>query len=384
MDISVPVENMKVLISLSLKYGADPDYVLAGGGNTSWKSEDIMVVKASGTELGTITEDGFVTLGMEKLRNIRTTKYPDNREEREERALEDLMNSRLPGQKGRPSVESLLHAIIPEKYVVHTHPAIVNGLTCSKNGKEMADKLFPDNCIWIPLVDPGYILAKTVDDEMLKWMEKHDGNLPDYIFLANHGVFLWGSTSEEIDRKSKAIISTINRACTDTSVVGVDIQESVSSGFLQKIGKLAGTNGHAMFTTGKEIRSVLASRETLHNLQQSLSPDHIVYMGHTPLVYDNLPKEQLMTEIEKDYEGFTNKWGKEPKSILILGKGFISMGNSYKSSETARLLMLDAIRVIRISASFGGPKFMSDEKVNFINTWEVEKYRAKLSDNQGR
>ncbi len=64
-----------------------------------------------------------------------------------------------------------------------------------------------------------------------------------------------------------------------------------------------------------------------------------------------------------------------------MGKGFISIGNSKKGCETARLLMLDAIRVIRISASFGGPEFMSVEKVNFINTWEVEKYRAKLSEN---
>ena len=56
------------------------------------------------------------------------------------------------------------------------------------------------------------------------------------------------------------------------------------------------------------------------------------------------------------------------------------MGNSRKGADTARPLMLDAIQVIRISASFGGPKSMSDEKVNFINTWEVEKYRARLSD----
>ncbi|MCK5199525.1 MAG: class II aldolase, partial [Spirochaetales bacterium] len=175
MEGNIPEENMKELISLSRKYGADPDYVLAGGGNTSWKSDDLMVVKASGTELGNITEDGFVTLSMDKLRTIRAKKYPDNREEREERALEDLMDSRLSGQNGRPSVESLLHAIIPEKYIVHTHPAAVNGLTCSKGGKEKAMELFSDNCIWIPLVDPGYILAKTVDDEMSIWMDEHDG-----------------------------------------------------------------------------------------------------------------------------------------------------------------------------------------------------------------
>ena len=381
MEKGVPAENMNELISLSRKYGTDPDFVLAGGGNTSWKSEELMVVKASGTELGNITEKGFVTLSMDKLKVIRNKQYPENRGEREEQALEDLMNSRLPGQNGRPSVESLLHAIIPEKYIVHTHPATVNGLTCSKSGKEKALELFSDKCIWIPLVDPGYVLAKRVDDELSVWTEVHDGNLPDYIFLANHGVFLWGKDSLEIERKSDYLFSILNKACANTSVVEVDTKESISDAFLQKIGKLAGPNGQAEFTTGKEIRYVLASSESSYNLQQSLSPDHIVYMGHTPLVYDNLPEDQLMAEIEKDYEGFTKKWGKEPKSILILGKGFISMGNSRKGPETARLLMLDAIRVIRIADSFGGPEFMSEEKVNFINTWEVEKYRARLSEN---
>ena len=155
----------------------------------------------------------------------------------------------------------------------------------------------------------------------------------------------------------------------------------MSDDLLQKIGKLAGLKGEALFTTGSEIRAVLASREVSHNLRQSLSPDHIVYMGHTPLVYENLTEEKLIGLIEKEYGDFSRKWGKEPKSILILGKGFISIGNGPKGAETARLLMLDAIRVIRIADSFGGPEFMSEEKVNFINTWEVEKYRARLSEN---
>jgi len=341
MGINVSEENMKELVSLSHKYGADPDYVLAGGGNTSWKSDRLMAVKASGTELGTIDKEGFVILSRDKLRTIRSTQYPDTREEREERALEDLMDSRLPGQKGRPSVESLLHAIIPDKYVVHTHPALVNGLTCSKNGQNMAEKLFPDNCIWIPLVDPGYILAKTVDEKISVWEANHDDSLPDYIFLANHGIFIWGNTPNEIDSKYKELFDTLKSMVDNSSQVETDNNISLSREILEKIGKFAGENGQAEFTTGKEVRSVLESRESIANLQQSLSPDHIVYMGHTPLVCDDLPEDQLMKTIEKDYKEFTVRWGKEPKSVLVLGKGFISIGNSKKGCKTARLLMND-------------------------------------------
>lgn len=380
MENNISPDEMKTLIDLSRKYGSDHNYVLAGGGNTSWKSENFMAVKASGTELGTIDEKGFVILDMVKLRKIRGTEYPQDREEREDRALKDLMDSRLPGEAGRPSVESLLHAIIPGKYVVHTHPALVNGLTCSKEGKVAAESLFPGKQLWIPLVDPGYILAKTVDDALTLWKERHSGKFPDYIFLQNHGLFLWGKTQKEIEDKFTVLFDALRNNCSDTSPVDTDSKTSVSDELLARIGNLAGSNGFALFTTGPEIRELLHSSESTYPLRQSLTPDHIVYMGHTPLVFDDLSEDRLTILIEKKYREFTEKWGKEPKSILILGKGFISTGNSRKSAEIARLLMLDAIRVIRISNCFGGSEFMTDEKVRFINTWEVEKYRARLSD----
>ncbi len=372
-------KSMDKLVAVSRKYGSDPDYVLAGGGNTSWKENGVMAVKASGTELGNITSKGFVRLDLDKLQYIRTKKYPEDRAEREEMALEDLMNSRLSGEEGRPSVESLLHAIIPEKIVVHTHPALVNGLTCSVKGAEKAEELFPGRSLWIPLVDPGYILAKTVDDELVKWASSHNGRQPDYIFLANHGVFLWGNDLDEIDRKSENLFEVLKGSVTDPSPVVTDNGAEVSEDLLEKVGSLAGKEGKALFTTGPEIRELLGTKESAAPLLNSLSPDHIVYMGHTPLVYNDIPDDKLFPQIEKDYQEFTEKWGMEPKSILVLGKGIISIGNSMKSAELARLLMLDAIRVIRISKSFGGPEFMSEEKVNFINTWEVEKYRAKQS-----
>ena len=71
---------MRELIAISRKYGSAPDFVLAGGGNTSWKENGVMVVKASGTELGSITEKGFVQLDFDKLQAIRTKEYPEDRE----------------------------------------------------------------------------------------------------------------------------------------------------------------------------------------------------------------------------------------------------------------------------------------------------------------
>ena len=91
-----------------------------------------------------------------------TKKYPDNSKEREAEVLEDLMNARTASSKTkRPSVETSLHDIFPQTYVVHLHPAIVNGITCGINGQKVTKELFPD-AIWIPEIEPGWTLAVKV------------------------------------------------------------------------------------------------------------------------------------------------------------------------------------------------------------------------------
>src|SRR5690554_6951386 len=121
--------DLPSLIEISRRYGSDSRMVLLGGGNTSVKDETVMYVKASGHALDGIDESGFVAMSIPRLMSIWDKEYPENPEEREKEVLADMMSSRLQGESGRPSVEALLHAIIPFKYVIHMHPAMVNGLT---------------------------------------------------------------------------------------------------------------------------------------------------------------------------------------------------------------------------------------------------------------
>lgn len=380
MPKQISIQLQQELIAISRKYGSDSEYVLAGGGNTSCKENGIMAVKASGSELATIDADGFVKLDLEQLHLIRTKRYPDNNKEREAMALQDLMNARLPGETGRPSVESLLHAIIPDKIVVHTHPALVNALTCSVNGKNYTDKLFHEQSLWISLVDPGYILAKTVDSRLKEWIAAHNGQTPDYIFLENHGIFLGGENTEEIDSKSSMLLKTIKKAIGQHADITTDNRTQASEQLLKNIAHLAGTAGKAIFTTGTEIREFLQSEKDMLTLLSTLSPDHIVYMGYPTLLYDNLPDKELFQQIANDYRTINHQYGKPTKTILIRGKGIISVGTSAKSAETARDLTLNAIKIAQLAENFGGTKFMAPERVNFINTWEVETFRARQAE----
>ena len=181
---------MNNLVEYSRKYGSDPDLVLAGGGNTSMKENGILYVKGSGCALSSIKPENFVAMDISKLHAILNKTYPDNDTEREAAYLADVSATKLPGEEEkRPSVEALLHSLFSQRYVLHLHPALVNGLTCGKSGKEIAAKLFPE-AIWVDACKPGYTLAKLLSSKMTTGTNT--------VLLQNHGVFFAAETPEEL------------------------------------------------------------------------------------------------------------------------------------------------------------------------------------------
>ena len=190
-------KNLAALAAMSNKYGADADYVLAGGGNTSYKDSETLYVKGSGTALATIKPEEFVRMDRSLLFEIRTKQYSDVEAECEAQVLADMMAARREGETRRPSVETVLHDLLEWQFVLHLHPASVNGITCSKEGQATIARLFP-NAVWVPNSKPGYTLA------MLCMKALADGKAatgvcPQLIFLENHGVFFAADTTEEID-----------------------------------------------------------------------------------------------------------------------------------------------------------------------------------------
>ncbi len=120
------------LIDISRFYGRQKDYTLAGGGNTSWKNEEHIWVKASGAALATIDEEGFAVLDREKVRITGTKVYSSDLQVRETEVKADLIAANIyPEKQKRPSVETSFHELIEYAYVVHMHPTITNSLTCS-------------------------------------------------------------------------------------------------------------------------------------------------------------------------------------------------------------------------------------------------------------
>ena len=189
--------SIQKLIDISRKYGADSRFVIAGGGNTSYKTADRLWVKASGHALATIGEDGFAVLDRSRLNPMGEKEYSADVAEREAQVKEDLAAACITKDR-RPSVETSLHNCMGFAYVVHLHPTLVNGLMCSHEAAQTCTGLFPD-ALYIEYTDPGYTLFKKVY-ERIKAYKAIRGREPQVIFLQNHGVFVAADTTEEIDR----------------------------------------------------------------------------------------------------------------------------------------------------------------------------------------
>ena len=210
MDMKKFEQQLGALAAMSNKYGADPAYVLAGGGNTSFKSEELLWIKGSGTALATIRPEDFVVLERPLLAQMWSAAYPADEAEREAAVLKDMMDARIKGENRRPSVETLLHDLFPQQYVLHVHPGIVNGITCAKDGEKAMKSLFPE-AVWVPACKPGYILALDCKKVMDAY-KAETGKDCNLLFLENHGIFFAGTTVEELDVLAHGVMDKLGNA----------------------------------------------------------------------------------------------------------------------------------------------------------------------------
>ncbi len=369
--------SIKDLVAVSRRYGADPDYVVAGGGNTSWKTETELYIKGSGSSLESIDENGFVCMDRAKLAAVWTASYPVDTDARESAVLVDLMAARFPGEQDkRPSVETLLHDILPPAFVVHTHPALVNGITCSAQGEKAARRLFGEDALWIPSMNPGYVLSRAVKEAF----EAHcarTGRAPAFILLQNHGIFIAADSVAGIDAIYGRVMSTIgNRIARAPDFSGAVSTYGASAEIAARLAALAGNPdapASVVFRRDAELARLTADAAAFAPVASAYSPDHIVYAGSDPLFVDS-PEG-----IEAAWRRFLDTKKRTPKILALRGTGIFGIGANEKAARLAVELFMDAAKVAAYVESFGGPRFMSQDQIDFINNWEVERYRSKIS-----
>ncbi len=371
---SIELQKEK-LIEISRYYGNNPEYIIAGGGNTSYKTKEKLWIKASGVSMADIDEDGFVCLSREKLKIISTKSYSQNSLIREPQVKGDLQKAIISPSNKRPSVETSLHELMDFAFVVHTHPTLVNALMCSRKAKRSAKKLFGRKVLFIEYTDPGYVLYKKVEEETVRFRDKFSSE-PSVIYLQNHGVIVGGNTIDEIKEIyvdiEKKIRNHITLQLPDKKThPSLEYAKKISSNIAAQL-EIAPSN--VLFRTNGLIQYFVQNNRDFEKVDKPFTPDDIVYCRS-----DYLFTSAATTEINEVVDRYKKRHGSLPKIIALQGKGLIAIDESEKSARIVMDIFENMMKVSFYSESFGGPQFMNPEQIDFIDNWEVENYRRKVS-----
>lgn len=369
--------STSTLVKFSNKYGTLPGFVLAGGGNTSYKNKTNLYVKGSGTSLATITEAGFVKMNRAALAAIWEKTYSADTAEREAQVLADMMAAKCPGEEAkRPSVETLLHDLFPQSYVLHVHPTKVNAITCSVNGEAIVAEMFPE-AVWVDECEPGYILAANCKKNLADYKAK-SGKDASVLFLQNHGIFFAADSQKELASIVSAVMNAITKKITvkpDFTACATDTAAAAKIAPVLRMLYDAEGNAAVKFSASKTVLKFAESAEAFEVLRQPLSPDHIVYCKAEPLFIEDFAPEA----IKAAFDELTARRGFMPKIVFAKGVGMFAIGKTVKEADTALAVWEDCMSITTLAENFGGVRHMAPAMVDFIVNWEVESYRAKVS-----
>jgi len=393
-------DPLDVIVKLSRFFGSDPSIVLAGGGNTSCKIDDVLWVKGSGTALATMTRDAFVKMDRKKLSELADATLDEDPETREAQYKELITDARCEPEKGqRPSVEVLLHHLVPGRYVVHSHATIANTLTCHTGGQVLAEEIFGDDVVWVPYVDPGFILAQTLKQSLKEYRACTGREQAKAILMANHGLIVAGDDPEAIRANTDEILAKIAARLGDdwlTKSIGKVTRLSDKSTVVRRMGPAlrallaedpAGPLKLVTFD-GSDVALGLIGAEAGESIACAgpVTPDQIVYCNSFPLWFK--PKEAededaLIARLRDAIDQHTKQTRFPPKIVLAQDVGLFAVGDDFKTANTAREVYLDAIKVMagatRLGGGPGGVSHLTDRQRLFIEDWEFEVYRKKVT-----
>ena len=372
------MKEIQELIEISQFYGRDSRFVIAGGGNTSYKNAGKIWIKASGSSLATITEEGFAVLDRGKLNLMSTRTYSSNTAEREEEVKNDLTVATLTKGK-RPSVETSMHNAIDFAFVVHLHPTTVNGLMCSQNAESDLKKLFGANTLYIEYTDPGYVLYKKVED-VIKDFRAQAGAEPSVIWLQNHGIFVGANSIEEIKVLYAKIFNTLEKAIKFPVPTRERATCSCTEQILPGIRMMLSKDGLKTLKVRKNelIKHFYDSEENQAKIASPFTPDAIVYCKSTYIFLNDEEPEAVLAEAAKAIPAYTSKFGYQPRVFLIKGIGLVASGDNAAQCDIILDVFEDAMKIAYLAESFGGVHPMTQTQIDFINNWEVENYRRSV------
>ncbi|WP_154606206.1 bifunctional aldolase/short-chain dehydrogenase [Arthrobacter sp. AQ5-05] len=401
------------LIARSNRLGADKRNTNYAGGNTSAKGTatdpvtgepvELLWVKGSGGDLGTLTEDGLAVLRLDRMRAL-VNSYPGVEREDQMVAAFDYC---LFGKGGAaPSIDTAMHGLVDAAHVDHLHPDSGIAIATAADGEALTAKIFGTKVAWVPWRRPGFQLG--LDIAAIK------ENNPDVIgtVLGGHGITAWGATSEEAEANSLWIIETaeayinmngrkdpFGTALPGYGALSEAERRAKAAALAPTIRGLASTDKAAVghFVDDDAVLEFLASAEhpRLGALGTSC-PDHFLRTKIKPLILD-LPADasveesiarlkELHTDYREDYAAYYNRHagpdspamrGADPAIVLVPGVGMFSYGPNKQTARVAGEFYLNAINVMRGAEAISTYTPIGEAEKFRIEYWSLEE--AKLA-----
>jgi rhamnulose-1-phosphate aldolase len=400
------------LVSRSNRLGADPKNTNYAGGNTSAKGTqtdpvtgepvELLWVKGSGGDLGTLTESGLAALRMDRLRAL-VGVYPGVEREDEMVAAFDFC---LFGKGGAaPSIDTAMHGLVDAKHVDHLHPDSGIAFATAKDGERLTKKAFGDKVVWVPWRRPGFQLG--LDIAAIKEQN------PDAIgcVLGGHGITAWGRTSKECEANSRWIIRTaeeylaangkkapFGREVAKNKALPPAARRAKAAALTPTIRGLA-SRDHPMvghFTDSDVVLDFLASANAPKLAALGTScPDHFLRTKVKPMLLD-LPAgasvedsiarlRELHEEYRAEYVAYYERYatadspairGADPLIVLVPGVGMFSFGANKQTARVAGEFYVNAINVMRGAESVSSYQPIPESEKFRIEYWALEE--AKL------
>lgn len=380
------------LAAVSRDLGSEPGFCLAGGGNSSVKVDGVLHIKPSGVALAALTPEALIPLDLARLR---AALDEDAVAPGSDPVLEVARAARLTPDDGRrPSVELLFHALLPRRFVVHTHPTVVNMLTCCVRGEALATELLGDKALWIPYTNPGLPLAARIRDALVAFERRSNQSAPDAILLQNHGLIVAADEAPAVAARSRELVARIGAHMDalpplepgPVAQVEADLGQSLVAAVTGTLAAHPGTPSaaHTILHDGSSLALVIAGTELGRSLAAGgpLTPDQIVYAGSWPLVVDLPALADPAAAIARVGAAILERAEQalEPPMIsLVAGLGLFAAGRTERDAETTRDIYLDAARVALGAHRLGGVRALASEERAFIVHWEAEAYRRQVS-----
>ncbi|MEV0202783.1 bifunctional rhamnulose-1-phosphate aldolase/short-chain dehydrogenase, partial [Nonomuraea sp. NPDC050691] len=404
------MQAVRELLERAHALGADPRNTNYAGGNASAKGNEtdpvtgeqveLMWVKGSGGDLGTLTAAGLAVLRLDRLRAL-THVYPGPEREDEMVAAFDYC---LHGKGGAaPSIDTAMHGLVDATHVDHLHPDSGIAIATAADGPELTTRIFGDRVVWVPWRRPGFQLG--LDIAAIK-----EAN-PQAIgcVLGGHGVTAWGATSEECQANSLEIIRTAERYIAEhgrPDPFGPVIHEPLAEEARRRraaelfpvVRGLASTDARQVghYTDSPEVLDFLARAEHPRLAALGTScPDHFLRTKVAPLVLDlapDVPLEEAVARLRELHAAYREEYaayyarhatpdsppmrGADPAIVLVPGVGMFSFGKDKQTARVAGEFYVNAVNVMRGAEALSRYQPIDESEKFRIEYWELEE--AKL------